>query len=88
MQFLEITHGVKSAECAECERLLANFISTVRRTRAVLAERVAAENAGIIDDLDVLGSESLEAAFTARQQARAGYLQHRQRKHGPMRNSA
>jgi hypothetical protein len=66
----EITRCVKSAQtspsawCAECHELMTEVMAAMRRTRAVLAERTQAVDAGLLDDVDFLETENeLEAAL-------------------------
>ena len=73
--------------CEECERLLAGVIAAMRKTRALLSERTRALEAGLIDDLDFLETDTeLDQASAERQTARDLYVQHRQERHGSKAN--
>ena len=70
--------GASHALCKECESLLTEVVSAIRRTRILLFEPWRAAQAGLIDDLDFLVKPgAMEAAFDERQHAREAYLRHR-----------
>ena len=75
--------GANPETCEECERLLTEVIAAMRKTRALLSERTKALEAGLIDDVDFLETDSeLDQASAERQAARDLYVQHRQERHG------
>lgn len=68
--------------CDECERLLAENVFTMVKTTPMLEERVAAANAGLIDDIDFLYSPAeMDEALAQREEAREKYLSHRRKQH-------
>jgi hypothetical protein len=80
---LEESAGTDSETCEECERLLTLVIAAMRKTRALLSERTKAWEAGLIDDINFLETDTdIEQASAERQRARDLYVQHRQERHG------
>jgi hypothetical protein len=79
----EESAGIDPETCEECERLLTEVIAAMRKTRAILSERTKALEAGLIDDVNFLETDTeLEEASAKRQTARDLYVQHRQERHG------
>jgi hypothetical protein len=72
----------KPPPCEDCERLIAEVIAAIRRTRAALSQQSRAAICGLIDDIGFLsGGEHIDAAFRIRQEARSAYLEHRRQAH-------
>ena len=70
-------NNVASESCQECSRLIEAYIAAVRATRQVLERKERAAQAGMIDDVGFLGTESdLDEALRAQQEAREAYSRH------------
>ena len=79
----EESGGADFEPCEECERLLADVIAAMRKSRALLSERTRALEAGLIDDVDFLATDTeLDQASDDRQTARDLYVRHKQERHG------
>jgi hypothetical protein len=70
--------------CPECGRLLEAYISALRVTRQVLEAKERVGRAGIIDDVNFLGTDTaLDHTLAEQKRAREAYARHRRARHGP-----